>query len=265
MSSGIGTDELAWRSWRAAVTGWREFLALNPPRVLALSVVPRAGLQLVFFALLGQLVGGPAQRNYNIVGMLAFSLTALTVVMVSDVPVVDKESDTFWRIRTGRVKPFLVMLARSWPYPATGFLCVLLLTVCVIAVMGADGPGPRLIWLLPCYALMAVTTTAIGLAGAVLALGRRVDILVSNLLSYGILLCSGAVLPTGRIEWLDRIGSVLPMRHGLAAVRAGLSGQPVAAELLAEAAVGGIWLTVAAVTVALLVRRARRVGDDHFG
>jgi ABC-2 type transporter len=257
--------EIGWRVWRAAVTGGREFLAINPPRVLALSVLPRAALQLVFFALLGQHIGGAALRAHHIVGMLSLSLTALTIVMVSEVPVADKESDTFWRIRTGVLPPWLALLARAWPYPATGLGCVVVLAVGVVVVPVPEGPGPELLWTLPCFALMAVTTTAIGLAGAVLALGRRMDILVGNVLSYLLLLCSGAVLPAGSITLLDRLGAVLPLRHGLAAVRSGLSGGPVAGELLAEAAVGAAWLVVAVVAVAVIVARAHRAGDDHFG
>ena len=253
-----------WRYGRAAVLGWHEFIAVKPPRVLGYAFLPRAVLQLVFFALLGQLVGGAAQRDYNVVGALGYALTALTVVSVSDVPVHDKESDVFWRIRTGTVNPLLVLLVRAWPYPVIGFGYVLALLV-VIPAVGAGGLGVRLLPLLPCYALMALTTTAIGLAGAAVALGRRADVLVGNVVAYLLLLCGGGLLASGRIGWVDRLGAILPMRHGLAAVRAGLAGQPYGAQLLAEATVGAAWLAIASATIAFLVRRARRDGYDHFG
>jgi ABC-2 type transport system permease protein len=245
------------------VLGWHEFIAMNPPRVLAYAIFPRAALQMVFFALLGQLIAGAAQRDFNVVGAMAYALTSLTVVSVSDVPVHDKESDVFWRIRTGTVNPVLVLLVRAWPYPVAGVACVLFLIV-LTPVVGAGGLGLDLLPLLPCFVVMAGTSTGIGMAGAALALGRRADVLVGNLVAYLLLLCSGALLTTGRIGWVDRLGSVLPLRHGISAVRAGLAGQPYGGELRTEAAVGAAWFAVAAVTITVLVRRASSEGYDHF-
>jgi hypothetical protein len=64
-----------------------------------------------------------------------------------------------------------------------------------------------------------------------LAVGRRADVLATNAVSFGILLAGGVFLPTGRVPLIDALGSILPVHHGLLAVRAGLAGRPWSEEL----------------------------------
>jgi ABC-2 type transport system permease protein len=109
-----------------------------------------------------------------------------------------------------------------------------------------------------------LTTSAIGLAGAAFAVGRRADVLVGNLLAYLTMLGSAALVPPGHIWWVDRLGSFLPMRHGLAAIRASQAREPFAAGLLAEVVVGAGWLAVAWMVVRIQVHRAHVHGHDDF-
>jgi hypothetical protein len=82
--------------------------------------------------------------------------------------------------------------------------------------------------------------------------------------SFGILLASGVFLPPGRAPVIDLVGTVLPVRHGLVAVRAGLDGCPYVVELVAEALVGIGWALVAFAVTVVQTRRARRHGIDDF-
>lgn len=249
---------------QVAVTGGREYLASNPPRVMAMTLLPRAILQTVFIILLADLAGGRELRRYAFIGAVALTITLSTMVGIADVPSNDRWSGTFWRIRTGRLAPFTVFALRSWPYPVTGF-CTCVVTLVVVApVAGVSPMDPALLQFLPSFAVLAVTTSAAGLAGAAFAVGRRADVLVGNLLAYLTMLCSGAVLPPGHVRWVDSLGSVLPMRHGLAAVRAGQVGQPFIAEFLLEVAVGAGWLAVAWVLVGVQAHRARLTGNDNY-
>jgi ABC-2 type transport system permease protein len=82
--------------------------------------------------------------------------------------------------------------------------------------------------------------------------------------SFGVLLAGGVFLPPGRVPVLDAVGTVLPVRHGLIAVRAGLDGRPFVGELAAEALVGVGWGLVAFAVTVVQARRARRLGIDDF-
>ena len=208
--------------------------------------------------------GGAGQRAFAFVGALAVSLTLFTTVGVCDVPIHDKDSETFWRLRIGAVDPFVVLVARIWPYPVVavgGAALVLLVTAPLLGLMGL---AVRLIPLLPLYALMSATSTALGLAGAVLAVSRRSDVLVGNLLAYLVMISSAALVPVGSVGWLDEIGAFLPLRHGLRAVRAACAGTPFATEMLREAAVGAGWFMLAWAIFRIQGHRARRSGRDDF-
>lgn len=254
-----------WRVAEAARLGWHEFLATNPPGLIAGTIVPRCVLQILFFTLLGGVVAGARHREYAFVGGLVLALSLTNVLYVSQVPVSDKESGTFWRLRTGRLHPMTVFLARSLPYPLAGFVFLLVSAALVAPVAGLLGLAGRLVPLLGVYLLISFTATAAGLAAAAVAVGRRAEVLASNLMGYAIMLCSGAFLPSGRVPALDAVGAALPARHGLAAIHAHLRGRPWQGAVAAEAAVGAAWLAVATAVVMIQMRRARRHGHDDFG
>jgi ABC-2 type transport system permease protein len=253
-----------WRLGEAVRFGCREFLAMNPPSVLGGSILPRMVLQTLFFTLLGGVVAGARHQEYAYVGGLVLALAMTNILYVSQVPVADKESATFWRLRTGLLHPTAVFVARSLPYPFAGFAVVLVAAVVVAPLAGLGEIALRLVPMAFVYLLISFTATAAGLAAAAFAVGRRAETLTSNLMGYVVMLCSGAFLPPGRVPALDLIGTFLPGRHGLAAVHAWLGRDPWVAHVVAEAAVGIGWLGVTVAVVAVQMRRARRHGHDDF-
>jgi ABC-type multidrug transport system permease subunit len=257
-------DGVLWRGWVAGRHGWAEFGAQNPWRIQLTTALPRAVLQSIFLTMVGRVVGGPAGAEFALVGSLASVLALNAAVAIADVPMVDKWSGTFYRICSGVLPPFAVFALRAAPYPITGFAGAVLALVIAGPVTGHAALLPRLLPWLPLFAVMAFTTAATGLAAAGLAVGRRADVVAGNLLSYLILLAGGVFLPAGRVAWVDALGSVLPVRHGLAAVHAGLAGRPWLPDLLAEVTVGAGWLLVAWLIVVVQVRRARASGHDDF-
>ena len=262
-------EDPSWRNtlwcWRqTAAIGWRQYRQDNPLWIVATTHVPRAILQTVFVVLLCQFVGGPELRHYASVGAVALTLMLSTTAGIADVPTADKAAGTFWRVRTGALTPFTVFVLRSWPYPVVGFATAVVTLAVVAPAAGIVWLGPPLAPLLLCLALLALSTSAIGLAGAAFAVGRRADVLVGNLLAYLTMLSSAALVPPGRIRVVDLLGSILPMRHGLAAIRASQAQQPFAAQLGVEVVVGAGWLAVAWIVVHIQVHRAHVHGHDDF-
>ncbi len=244
--------------------GIRQFLADNPPLVLLTAVAPRPVVQYLFFVVLSRVLVGPGYAGLALTGGPALALVQVAV-MIKEVPLTDKSSGTFYRIRLGRPRPFLVMVARALPYPVAGFL---MLTACVLVVPPLAGHASLTLMLLaelPLYALMAFTTCACGLAAALLALGRRAEVLTSNLLGYLIMLCCGIFLPASKVPFADVIGRLLPVRNGLIAVRAAVSGQPWLRPALAEALVGVCWLAAGFLIMQVQIRNGRRNGRDDYG
>jgi ABC-2 type transport system permease protein len=244
--------------------GVREYLAENPPHILVSAVLPRAVLQCLFFTLLGRVIGGQAGLELAFVGSLAAVQTLATAVAICDVPMLDKWSGTFGRLRAGAMHPASVFALRAVPHVLQAVAATVLSLAVVGPLVGVGELALRLLPLLPLYALMAVTGAAAGLAAAALAVGRRADVLAGNVLAYLVLLTGGVLVPPGRLAWVDALGSVLPIRHGLIAVHRLLDGGPWAGELLLEAAVGAGWAVLAVGLVSTQIARARRLGIDDF-
>lgn len=253
--------------WRLGVThgiGWRAFLAEYPPRILASTSLPRAILQSLFFVLLGGLVGGTGGTQFALVGAVAATMTLFTVVSICDVPGWEVHWGTFHRLRSGVLHPFVSLLVRSVPHLAAGFLSALVGIWTVGPLTGHPGLAADLTPALPLYAVMALTSTAAGLAVGILATPSDNEILASNVLAYAILVGSGAIIPVDRLGPAGWPGEILPMRHGITAVRDLLAGQPWLADALIEVGVGAGWLLVAAAALANRVRAARTRGAEDL-
>jgi ABC-type multidrug transport system permease subunit len=241
--------------------GLTEFLTLNPPVIILTALLPRAVVQALFFTLLGSVLGGSDGETFAYVGSVALVLAVLCTD-VGEVPMADKWAGTFARIRSGVVHPFANVSLRCWPYPVAATAMAAVAIVIVGVVTGRAATALALLPWLPVYLLMAFTTAAATLAATLLAVGRRADLLATNAVSFGVLLASGVFLPRGRIPVVDAVGAILPVHHGLQAVRNGLDGQPWLGGVIAEICVGVAWTVLAFIVLTVQVRRARRLGVD---
>lgn len=237
---------------------------MTPPRIIFGSLAPRQVLQIIFFTLLGGALSGPRHAEFAFVGSLAMVVAMAAVIYVADVPVADKDSGTFFRLRTGSLHPMTVFLGRALPYPLLIFAMTVAAAAVAAPITGMTGLALRLVPMAGVLLLVSFTATAAGIAAAAFAVGRRAENLICNLMTYLVMVCCGAFLPPGRVPAIDAIGTVIPGRHGLAAMRAHLAGDPVVGHVLAEALVGVGWLVAGTILVTIQVRRAHRSGHDDF-
>ncbi|MFD5144339.1 ABC transporter permease [Streptomyces sp. NPDC058401] len=252
-------NELLRRCLATVRTGGLLYFSANPVRVQLVTDLPRILLQAAFLIMLGRMAGGPGAAADALAGATAFAISALVVVGLCDVPMDDEWSGTQHRIQTGVLPPVLVHLCRALPHPIAGIAAG-------AAVLAVDGPllglgatSTALLPATPLYLLMAVTSTGFGLAVAVLAVGRRADVLFGNLAAYLVLALSGVLAPRGAgVPWLVPVADVLPVSHGLHAVRALTEHRPWALQAWLEAAVGIGWLLVAVLLARWRMRVLRR-------
>lgn len=223
----------------------------------------RPVLQTVFFTLLGLYIGGSAGRDYAFAGAVAFAAAGAAISKATDVIVNDRWQGTMYRLRLARPSVLAVMLMRAPVYYLEGVLCALLSAVLVgPAMVGAQLTG-RVLRATPILLVTTFSLLCLGLLVSALAVGRRMDVLLGNAAAYLVLIAGGVILP-GQ-GWLAGLGSFLPLRHGLAALRGAVAGQVRWADLAAEVLVGLALLLLAWGALAVQSYRARRGGYDDLG
>lgn len=263
MSSDRLHSDRLWRYSEVLRAGFRDYWVANPWRVSATTTWPRAVLQCLFFVLLGAAANGH-DLSFAFVGSAALVIAQPTSVGVPRVPMTDKLMGTFYRIRLGRLPAVSVVAVRAVPWLLEALIMLVLSVLTVGAVTNQMGLALKLLALTPIFFVMTVTGAAAGLAVGSFAVGRNVDVLLGNALTYLIIAAGGMVVPSGRMPWLDTLGEILPLRNGLLAIRAIIAGRPWGAHLLLELAVGGAWAVLAVLGFRYHSAYARRNGVDAF-
>jgi len=244
--------------------GWREHNVTYPPIAVFFATLPKGVLQIVFFTILGGVVAGPDHREYAFIGGLALALTTTNVVTVISVPFADKYFSTFWRVRSGELPAVAALYARALPYLGVALGLFVVEGGIAAAILGFGGLALRLLPWLWIFVIMACGYAMLGIAAATATIAKRADAIAPNVLGYLTILCSGAFLPPGQVAWVDAIGSVLPVRHGLAAVHAALAGRPWLNEALLELTICLASAVLGLLAVMMQTRRATRLGHDDF-
>jgi ABC-2 type transport system permease protein len=246
----------------AARLSFKEYRAASPWWVSLTTSWPRAVLQCLFWVLIGRISGAGAAFAFP--GVVAWVLTNSTVISLSDVPMLDRRSGTYFRVRMADVSIFGLYAARSAPWVLdAGITCVLCVSI-VGPVLGLGGLAVGLLLCFPLFLLVILTSSAAGLAVGSLGARFNSNVLLGNALCF-LMLAAGSLVSVGsRIPALSAVGDVLPMTHGVAAIRDLGDGRPWLREAACEAAVGAGWALLAALSYTVQAWRIRRTGDD-FG
>ena len=248
----------------AALLSWRDFRAVYPPRIYLLTTLPRAILQVGFFALVGEFAAGEAGREFALVGASAHVIVLATVVRGPDVLVDERTMGTLQRLRLGVLPLPAVAAARWWVYTLAGVVDALVALTVVGLALGETSLVLSVLAAAPLLLLVAVTTSALGLAIAAASLTKRVDFVLSNVGSYATLVFCGAVAPiTAFAEPLETIVRAIPLTNGLLAIRAVVAGEAWLGFAALELAVGTAWAAVAVLVLHVQARRGRALGTDE--
>jgi ABC-2 type transport system permease protein len=251
---------------RASVgLGWRLFHRENPIRLLVFSVYLAEVCTGLFYVLLGAYVSGAPRTDFYLVGAAVLGMTFMAVGATTDIPLTDKWQGTYWRLsRSGR-SPYGLFLARTVPTIVHAVASSIVTVYVVGAATGHLDTALRMLSALPLLVVLAVLTTFVGLAVVAPAIGTRYDVLTYNLVLTVITVFSGALVPPGSSPVVDTVGQVVPLRHGLAAVRGLLDGKPWLGELGHEAALAAVWVVLGSLLYRWMDARGRRTGVAAFG
>lgn len=137
-------------------------------------------------------------------------------------------------------------------------------------MFGVDVPVARVLLILPLLLLVTLTTYAFGLfLGSLVLRVMMARNLVANLGHSTLMALAGVNVPvTFFPEPLQVVATLLPLTHGLQAVRAVLDGASLIAvggDVVAETAVGVGWLGLALASFRWLAEGGRKDGTIEFG
>jgi ABC-2 type transport system permease protein len=241
-----------------ALFGWLNLWIAVPMFVIA------PVFQLLFFAYLGRTTD-VANDTYFVIGnaLLAAALPGLLGMGGS----IDGErsTKTLGMLLASPANRVALFLGRTLPAIANGFAVSV---VCLVAgsllldvhVAAAAVPGLALIIL-----VCAFSCSALGLCTGALGLRVRHVVSFSWLFVPVLLLVSGANVPRARLpEWLQAVGSGLPLTHGIAAARALVAGQTLAENarpMLLELALGLAYAAAGILLLRLFELESRRTAS----
>jgi ABC-2 type transport system permease protein len=248
---------------RSMANAWADFRAVYTWYTWVFGWLGRMLAQVLFFTYLGRLVGSQEQVEFLVVGNAVMTCVIEAMMVVASTSW-EKGLGTIPLLLAAPGSPFCVFVGRSIQWPVSGAGTSMVALLVLAPQFGVTWRPEQVAPLLGLVLLTAFTTYAFGLCLAVLVLLRsNLRNVVSNV-SYLIMMaiCGIQVPLSFWPAWVQGVARVLPVTHGVSAVRNLHSGTPQAVILDAATAVvlAVFWLFLAGMSLRYILWRSRRGG-----
>lgn len=218
------------RIWRTFLAGARASIVMDSvdyslPRLLG-TRLPRFILQPLFFVILADTAGGPELGRFALIGNAMGNAAIMSLVNLGVSIEIEKWAGTFPLLLAAPANWLPLMIGRA----AAGYLDSLLGVLTTFVVLTPFMPNAELSAgaLLMAAPLMLLTTASMAGLGWLLGsitLPTRTGLLISNMVSYFMFVVCGVNFPLEALpSWLQSIGRLLPLTHGLMAIRGVIDG-----------------------------------------
>lgn len=252
----------------AAITAWEDFKVNYSLRSWVAEWMTRIIFQMIFFGLIGRMIGSDETIRFIVIGNSAM-LASMTAMFVVQSTVWERWTGSLPLLVAAPANPLVVFLGRSieWiPDAVVTSIAGLLIVGPMFGVSVGLVDGSLF------AILILLITVSTYMMGAFLgSLAMRVPNarnLVANLAHSTMMVVCGVNVPTSFFpEPVQRLASVLPLTHGLRAIRRLLDGDTsrISHEIWMEIIVGMCWLAVALVSFKWLAEGGRKDGSIEFG
>ena len=230
-----------WRTWSTAYLG-------------------RMIMQVLFFGIIGLLLGDPAAIQYLIIG---------NAIVVAAFESVNAVNSTTWERRAGTLSLLVVLAGRSVQWIPTGIALSTISLVVVAQIFGVPLPWPRSLLVPVLVATISLSAFIWRLLYGTLVFRAIEQRSYATMLSYlAFMAFCGVNVPVEFWPaWIQRAVAFLPVTHGLQAIRLLIDGG-AASEIVRlaglELAVAGLWLIPAVLAIRRLVDGGRKRGTIDF-
>ena len=252
----------------AVVCGAYDYFAIYTLKSWILGWMLRVLSQITFFALIGRLLESDVRTHFLLIGN-AIMVAGMGATFALNMTTAERSNGTLPLLLASPSRPVIVFSSRGIYIVADAVASALLGLFLIAPVFDLSLPWPRVLLVVPLTALVGLSAYCFStfLAGVILR-HRQVNSLVVNATIVTLMTMCGVNVPIevfpSALEW---VASVLPITHGLHAIRHVVAGDPasaVIASAAAEVAVGAGWLTLALATFGRFLGHGRRDGSLEF-
>ncbi|MFI9842525.1 ABC transporter permease [Nonomuraea sp. NPDC051941] len=223
--------------------------------------------QVTFFSLIGRLFDDPLRVQFLLVGN-AVHIVALAAMLVCASTAWERQAGTLPLLVASPAHPFPVFVGRSVQWLLDGTACATISLFLLGPLFGLNILLPGGLLVIPLIFLVGLSVYSFGLVLAGLAL-RKTELrnIIGTIGNLSLMAICGVQVPTS--FWPEPIqfaAHILPLTHGLAAIRGVLAGFPpdrIVIEVALEVGVGLTWLLVASLVFQRLVEGGRK-GNSLF-
>ena len=211
--------------WSGTRASWANYLVSLTPAIFFGMRIPRIILQSLFFVFLAKAAGGDALARFALIGN-AIQI-AVFMVMLSMEVVIESEkwNDTFLYLIAAPSSWFPSMLGKSMAYYGDALIASTVSFAVLIPVLHVQIVSVNLLKAIPVILIIFVSATALGWCFGAFSLPIRYGFNLCNIFAYAMMIFCGINVPTSALPPVVRwIGNLLPMTHGLQAVRAIIDG-----------------------------------------
>ena len=254
---------------QTAIFSFAEMRATHTWRTWAFAWLLRLLLQASFFALVGGFVGDRATLQYVLIGN-AVVLCCLESMIVVLQMASERADGTLPLLAMAPTSHVPIYLGRGAHWLVSGMASSLIAWLVLPPVLGVGLPWPQAAAAMPIILVIAISSYCYGCFLASLAVRwMGMSWILLNLGYLPIMAFCGVNVPSS-YWWppIQFVTDLLPVTHGLRAVRDTLAGAPVGSilgQVLLEIAVGAGWLVVASLSIRRVVRRGIATGSLEFG
>lgn len=244
--------------------GLAEFRALYTVRSWVSGWLVRMTAQVAFFGSIGLLLNSAGRVQYLLIGNAVVLVCLEATIVVLSISS-ERYLGTLELLVGSPARPSTIYLGRGLNWVVTGFITSSVTLALLLPLFGAPISPVAFVTCLPVLVAIGISSHFYGTAlGSITLRFPQVSWLVLNVGYLLVMTLAGVNVPVS--FWpapLEALAQVLPVTHGLEAVRGVISGGDAWTALVGigqELLVGLCWAALAAVSYEAFVRRARRSG-----
>jgi len=248
-------------------SGARDYLAITPPRLYVITTLPRLLTEILFYAMIGQFLGGRELLLFVLVGNAVLSVATPALNFLTQALAGMVGSGTLALVLATPTNPLWLVMTWGSGHLALGFINSVI-GLFVMAPLFGLALSPYAILAVPALALTTFSVYGLGLVLAAISLRTQGAFLVGNSVLLLFFVLAGGNVPIAALPpWLQTVGWSLPLSHGLLAIRALLAGTDLAAVpgwLAIEAGIGALYFLLGTVLFQWQIVAGRRRGTLDF-